>query len=279
MRIIRHFSEHEIIENSILTIGNFDGVHIGHQELIREVCSLAKEHNTSSVLITFEPHPASVLSYQKNFRIVSLRNKILALKKLGINILYLQHFTRDFAKISAQEFIENILIKYFNPKHIIIGYDFVFGNNREGNGQLLQQYAESYNIGFTRFYPVKIGDQNVSSSLIRKLLAEGRIKEASCLLGYEYYITGFALNKGNISDKFKLPVAEMYLYNILCPKLGMYKATVEINNNLYEALVNIKMSREDKATGCLEICILNCKYELHNRRIQVKLLEKVDDGR
>ncbi|MFV9875351.1 MAG: adenylyltransferase/cytidyltransferase family protein [Rickettsiales endosymbiont of Dermacentor nuttalli] len=276
MRIIRHFSKENTLKSSVLTIGNFDGVHIGHQELVKKVCMLAKKHNTLSVVITFEPHPAEVLSSRKNFRIASLRNKILILKRLGIDVLYLQSFTKKFAEISAQEFIDTILIKYFNPKHIIIGYDFVFGKNKEGNGQLLQKYAENYNIGFTQLLPVKNDNYNISSSIIRKLISGGKIKEAEHMLGYQYCITGFAIDKGNISTKFKLPVIEMCLYNISCPKLGIYKSSIEINNSSFDAIVNVKSSINPDCTGHLEIYVAEYKYELHNRRIQVKLLKEID---
>ncbi len=160
-----------------LTIGNFDGVHLGHSQIISQVRKIAKEKNLASAILTFEPHPIYFLRPEKprDFRITSLAQKLEIFRQCGIDYVIVLPFNKNFAEISAQDFAQKILEKALNVKHLVIGYDFTFGKNRQGNFRFL----ESFNFGLSEISPLKNSEQTCSSSLVRKFISEGMIAEAN----------------------------------------------------------------------------------------------------
>lgn len=223
MKIIRGLNH---IANNLpplaLTIGNFDGVHLGHLKIIDEVKKIAKEKKLSSAILTFEPHPISFLRPEKacDFRITSLAQKLKIFSEADIDYVITLPFNKNFSEISASDFVQKILVESLNVKHLTIGYDFTFGKNREGNFKLL----EEFNFDLTEILPVKNHEQTCSSSVIRKLLNEGKIAEANKILGRNFTISGLVNEGKKLASQLGFPTANLITKpQLIKPKSGVYK--------------------------------------------------------
>jgi riboflavin kinase/FMN adenylyltransferase len=223
MKIIRGLNH---IANNLpplaLTIGNFDGVHLGHLKIIDEVKKIAKEKKLSSAILTFEPHPISFLRPEKacDFRITSLAQKLKIFSEADINYVITLPFNKNLSEILAQDFVQKILVEALNIKHLTIGYDFTFGKNREGNFKLL----EEFNFDLTEILPVKNHEQTCSSSVIRKLLNEGKIAEANKILGRNFTISGLVNEGKKLASQLGFPTANLITKpQLIKPKSGVYK--------------------------------------------------------
>ena len=162
----------------ILTIGNFDGMHLGHQFIIRKVVDEARQRRCCSLLITFEPHPQEVLHPQKAIAKIctpELRNRLL--EEMGLDAVYIIHFTAEFSKLSAEEFAREFLINRFNLVKLLIGHDFHFGKKRSGNAELLKSFSREHRFELEEIAPIQVGRQTVSSTLIRQLIGENRLRK------------------------------------------------------------------------------------------------------
>jgi len=231
----------EHISNPVVTIGNFDGVHKGHQALFTKLKDRAKELKGTSLVITFEPHPIKVMSPEKLKPLITVleQKKELVITQ-GIDLLLLIKFTMKFSGIGARDFVKDILVDKIRIKEIIVGYDYAFGHNREGNIQLLREMGKEFDFTVTQVEPVYAGNTLVSSTSIRNLILEGKISEANRLLGRDYQLMGEVV-KGRRRGKPLLgySTANLKLPEGLIPREGVYIVTVELEGRLYQGLTNI----------------------------------------
>lgn len=232
------------LDKSVLTIGSFDGMHRGHMEIIKDVKLKADRKNIPSVVITFDPHPKSILqsNVQKNWSILTNTDKKLELlEQSGIDYVLLVPFDLEFAKITAKKFMDSFIIEYFNPEDIVIGYDHHFGNKREGNAEFLKKQSEKYNFNVHVIEPLTIDDISVSSTQIREHIQNCDIKAANNYLGWEYEISGVVVKGEGIGKGLEFPTANIQpeIQNQLIPGQGAYCVDAVVGNKTYPGMCNI----------------------------------------
>lgn len=232
------------LDKSVLTIGSFDGMHRGHMEIIKNVKLKADKKNIPSVVITFDPHPKSILqsNVQKNWSILTNTDKKLELlEQSGIDYVLLVPFDLEFAKITAKDFMDSFIIEYFNPEDIVIGYDHHFGNKREGNAEFLKKQSEKYNFNMHVIEPLTIDDISVSSTQIREYIQNCDIKAANNYLGWEYEISGVVVKGEGIGKGLEFPTANIQpeIQNQLIPGQGAYCVDATVGNKTYPGMCNI----------------------------------------
>lgn len=261
-----------------LTIGNFDGVHIGHQELIKRVVSSAKVSNGTPMVLTFHPHPVQVLNpAKKHVRIFDLMDQKERLENLGIQVVMAQKFSRDFSEMSAPEFLEGYLLKNFHPKHLVVGHDFSFGAHRQGQQELLKVFCEKHKIHLEMIPALKIRDQVVSTSAIRAGLAEADLKFVKAALGRSYYLKGI-VNRGDARGKtLGFPTANIKPEVDFYPRTGVYACRVTLAGQTHNAVTNIGLNRTfvegDMHPIKVESHILDFNDDIYGREIKIELLE------
>ena len=266
-----------------ITMGAFDGLHIGHQELLKRVNFVAKEKNLERVLLTFHPHPALVLSSklqkEENFNIFSLEEKKIIFGKLGWEAVIFLNFNLELSKIEPIEFISKILIEKLKTKFIAIGYDQHFGYDRKGNYELLNKYSTVYSYKVECINAVEYENQIVSCSLIRKLLLKGEIERTNKLLGYDFFIYSNVIKGEGRGRKLGFPTANLEkLENKIIPSDGVYFGTCEFENKLYKVLISIgdKPSfHNQKLDKEVEVYILDFNKDLYNKKIKVYFKIKI----
>ena len=232
------------LDKSVLTIGSFDGMHRGHMKIIKNVKLKADRKNIPSVVITFDPHPKSILqsNVQKNWSILTNTDKKLELlEQSGIDYVLLVPFDLEFAKITAKDFMDSFIIEYFNPEDIVIGYDHHFGNKREGNAKFLKKQSKKYNFNIHVIEPLTIDDISVSSTQIREHIQNCDIKAANNYLGWEYEISGVVVKGEGIGKGLEFPTANIQpeIQNQVIPGQGAYCVDAVVGNKTYPGMCNI----------------------------------------
>jgi riboflavin kinase / FMN adenylyltransferase len=246
-------------QNTVITIGSFDGVHTGHQQILRRVTTLAEQTGAESVVITFDPHPRLVV-YPNDDAVKLLTDtaeKCRILANLGIKNVVLVRFDAAFANLSAEEYIADFLVKRFRPAHIVIGYDHQFGKNRAGNLALLQQFAPEMGYALEEISQQTINDIAISSTKIRTALAEGEVENAENLLGRPFAITGKVVKGAQIGRTIGYPTANIQPHSrhALVPNDGIYAATIFIENEDLD-LKNMMTNRQHITARTGHICSL-----------------------
>ncbi|RYF21111.1 MAG: bifunctional riboflavin kinase/FAD synthetase [Flavobacteriales bacterium] len=233
MKIYNQLSEFNKLANAVVTIGTFDGVHFGHQKIIKRLCEMAKSSGGESVLLTFFPHPRMIIDpeNQELKMINSIDEKAQILASLGVDHLIITPFTRDFSNLSATDYIKNILVDTIGTKKIIIGYDHRFGKDRLGNIQTLAENATHYGYQVEEIPEQDINDVAVSSTKIRKALLDGDVALANEYLGYSFSIYGPVIKGDKIGRTIGFPTANIFVAETykLIPGDGIYAVTVEMN--------------------------------------------------
>ena len=276
--VYREFSDLKyIIKKSIVVIGNFDGVHLGHQAVLNYAKSLKKEANDNLILLTFYPHPLKVLRPEYAPRnILSFRNKVIKMKELGVDIILAQRFNKNFSKISADNFIKIILSQGLKARHIVVGDDFRFGNNRQGNIDYLksQEHQNNFKVHIIN----EISDKKVrySSSLAREMIIKGKMFEAKKVLGYFHEIEGRVVKGEQMGRKLGFPTANIHYLNTIIPDNGIYAGWVKFNNKIYMSAISTGYRPQFKGKKrFLEAYILNFSGDIYGTRIKVSLVEKI----
>jgi len=277
MKLIKDLSEVSTpLKNPVVTIGNFDGVHIGHQALFRQVIEKAGSIGGDSVAITFEPHPIKVLNCNKHFPLITLyEQKIELISATGIDILICIPFTRKFAEITARTFIKDILCDTIGMKSIIVGQDYSFGKNREGDVSLLKEMGASCGFEVVVSKWAELEGRRISSTEIRNLVREGRIEEARRLLGRHYQVRGTVIPGRDRGNKLLgFPTANLRLYDELCPKSGVYAVTVEYDASTCDGVANVGCCPTfNNSHFQVEVHILDLNEEIYGRRIRVNFIK------
>jgi len=260
-----------------LTIGNFDGIHLGHLEIINQVKKIAKEKNLASAILTFEPHPVVFFKPEKKdgFRITSLAQKLRIFRDSGIDYAIILPFNSKLAEIEAKDFAEKILIKKLQVKDLIIGYDFTFGKNREGNFKML----ENFDLNLSEISPIKKLGKTCSSTEIRKLISEGKIAEANQILGRNFMISGLVIEGKKLARQMNFPTANLKAKTpVIKPKFGVYKSSTFIPhlNQSFDSITNFGIKPTVDAKGSepiFETHIFNFDQDLYGKKIEVEFLD------
>jgi len=229
--------------NSFVTIGAFDGLHFGHRQIINKVIEEAKLNNGKSVLITFNPHPQEVIQKgPAEFHLLTtLNEKLTILKQTGIDRILVLPFTRDFSELSAEQFIETILIGKVGLKKIWLGYDHGFGKNRQGSADVLRAYGEKFNFEVEQVPAQELNGIVASSTQIRKFILAGEIDKANELLSYKYSISGLVSRGERIGRRIGYPTANIFVENPkkLIPATGVYLVKMIVRGKEYSGMCNI----------------------------------------
>src|SRR6185312_5392703 len=227
-----------------LTIGNFDGVHRGHQELLRRVIDWARLREGSSLLLTFYPHPLQVLHPEKkHVRLFDQEDQREQLDKMGLTGVLQQSFSRDFSQMSGADFLEKYLLKFFQPQCLVVGHDFSFGQNREGHQQLLQAFCQQKGIELQIVDPLRVSGAVASTSKIREALLSGNLELARELLGRNYYLRG-VIEKGDARGRtLGFPTANIKPAVDFFPKIGVYACRATVGGITDSAVTNIGLNR------------------------------------
>jgi riboflavin kinase/FMN adenylyltransferase len=265
------------IDTSVLTIGTFDGMHLGHMKVINAVKILAETKNIPSVVITFDPHPKSVINIDDKDSwniITSVEKKLELLEENGIDYVWLVPFDKDFGKITASDFMDNYIIKYFNPEDIIVGYDHHFGNKREGNAKFLQHDSGRNDYILHIINPLQTDSISVSSTCIRECLMQCDIERANKLLGWDYELSGKVVKGSGIGNKINFPTANINPddKNQLIPGRGAYCVEVLVKNKLYQGMCNIgiRPTLYDNGENVIEVhLITEDTLTLLNEKIRI----------
>jgi riboflavin kinase/FMN adenylyltransferase len=282
----------ELIENidqitrpfrhAVVTTGNFDGVHKGHQSLFKQVIEKTRQINGTSVAITFDPHPLRALGLTAPPLITRRDQKLELVEKCGIDVLLCLPFNAEFASISARDFIEKILVDKIGMKAIIIGADYCFGKDRLGNIDLLK--SEQDRLGFETIVSPWInntgsGEERISSTRIREIVMEGKVEMAMKYLGRHYQIRGKVIRgRERGGSQLGFPTANIKLHDELCPKVGVYAVTVETVKGNFHGVANIGFSPTfGDQMFTIEVHILNFDQDIYGTRIRVNMVKRLRD--
>ncbi|MDY0132327.1 MAG: bifunctional riboflavin kinase/FAD synthetase [Desulforegulaceae bacterium] len=263
--------------STIATIGNFDGVHKGHQELIKLAVEKGKENNLRTMAVTFHPHPMKCIKPGNHPpTITPLEQKIELLNHFGLDDILIIKFTKEFANLGAAQFIEDILVNTLKVKAVVVGKDYMFGKSRQGDINFLKEYGKTHN--FKVFVPewIKLSDQRISSTLIRESVTSGKLDLAKSMLGRFYQIRGKVVHGRNRGSKLGFPTANLELIDELCPKTGVYAVIPEIDNVKYKGVANIGYSPTfGEQNFTVEVHFLDFKEDLYGRKIKVSFVQRL----
>ena len=242
MKVIQSIAAFNSSEKTIVTIGTFDGIHIGHQKILKNLIRTANNEGKKSVLLTFFPHPRMVLQKENKILLLNtIKEKSSLLEKMGLDYLIIHPFSREFSRLTALEFVRDILVNKLNTSRLIIGYDHHFGKNREGNIHQLKEYSLLYDFKVEEIPAQDIDDVSVSSTKIRTALKDGNLKTANNYLGYHYMLNGTVVSGKKLGGTIGFPTANLEIKEPykLVPKTGVYIIKTHINTVLYTGIMNI----------------------------------------
>lgn len=282
MKVIRSLENiKEPFKNAVIAIGNFDGVHLGHQALFHEVVEKADAIDGTPIAMTFEPHPIRVLKGNGYPPLITLyEQKIELISRSGMDALICVPFNHEFASVSAHSFLQDILIRQIGMKAMVVGGDYAFGRNREGNLEFLKQAEVPMNFELIVADWIQTpsnGKARISSTRIREYVMNGDVSDAKKMLGRFYQIRGIVAKGRNRGGKLLgFPTANIVLQDELCPKMGVYAVTVEYKKKKYKGVANIGYSPTfDDHIHTVEIHILNFQGNIYGEQIRVNFIERI----
>jgi riboflavin kinase/FMN adenylyltransferase len=264
---------------SIITIGIFDGVHLGHQKIIKEVVAEANRTEGISILITFDPHPEEVISSKSPPFLLPLEERIRLISDMGVALMIVSDFTQEIADIPAEEFVQKILLNKLKMCKIYVGYDYAFGKDRTGNIELLKNMSITDGFKVEVISPVKIDNEIVSSTRIRYFLAQGNITKANAFLGRRYTVKAKVIHGDKRGRILGYPTANCICEeNILLPLVGVYVVQVNIDNIWYGGIANIGYAPTFRGEELkFEIHILDFDKKIYGKEIEVAFIDRIRD--
>ena len=269
----------ENIKKTILTLGTFDGVHFGHKKILEKLTQSTVNDKYESLVLTFFPHPRMVLQEGSDIKLLNtLEEKIALLDKIGIQNLVIHPFDESFSRLTAEEFVKNILVDQFHIHKIIIGHDHRFGRNRTANIKDLKEFGKQYNFEVEEISAQEINEVSVSSTKIRQALDDGNVALANKYLGYDYSLTGIVTKGKQLGRTIGFPTANLKLEENfkLIPKNGVYIVKSTINSRIVLGMMNIGFNptvEGDKQT--IEINFFDFDKDLYDQKITVSILERI----
>ncbi|WP_289043426.1 bifunctional riboflavin kinase/FAD synthetase [uncultured Olleya sp.] len=268
-------------QHTVLTIGTFDGVHIGHQKIIKRLVEVANVKGLQPSLLTFFPHPRMVLQKDANIKLINtISEKKQLLKRFGITNLVVKKFTKEFSRLTAQDYVENLLVNQLKSKYVIIGYDHHFGRNRNANINELKQFGEDFNFEVEEISMQDINDVAISSTKIRTALNEGDIKTANTYLGYNFMLTGTIVKGKGLGKTIQYPTANLHIEETykLIPKQGVYVVKALIDDTIQYGMMNIGNNPTvNGQSQTIETHFFNFNNSLYDKNISIQLLERLRD--
>jgi riboflavin kinase/FMN adenylyltransferase len=275
---IKTAADYKRIKNSVVTIGTFDGVHVGHQKIINRLVHIAETNKLQALVLTFFPHPRMVVQKDSSIKLINtIDEKAAQLQQLGVDHLVLKEFTKTFSRLSALEYVRDVLVNKLKVKHIIVGYDHHFGRNRTATIEDLIEFGKFYGFEVTQIDAQEVGDVAVSSTKIRAALREGNMRVANDFLGYNFMLTGTVVKGKGLGANLSFPTANIFIeepYKLI-PKQGVYLVQSKIENQLVYGMMNIgknpTVSRDNKTH--IEVHFFNLDANLYSKTLKIELLE------
>jgi riboflavin kinase/FMN adenylyltransferase len=281
MKIYRSIEDYDEDKRSVVTIGTFDGIHLGHQEILSRLIKSSKNKDLNSVVLTFFPHPRIILNKYNEVKMIdTLDEKIIHLNEIGIDSLIIHPFDRNFSLLSANQFIKDFLVDKLKIKHIIIGYDHRFGKGREASVTDLKNYANDYDFTVEEIKAQEIEKITVSSTKIRNSINQGDIKTTEKYLGRYFNLTGKVVKGDGLGKKINYPTANVFIeetYKII-PKDGVYLVETIIKDKLFNGMMNIghrpTIGTKNKS---IEVHLFNFNEDIYGQVISIKMISKIRD--
>ncbi len=283
MIVARSLQEVQHVKNSIVTVGTFDGVHRAHQEIVREVVERAEKLGGRSVVVTFEPHPKEVVASQKGpvELLTTIDERIRLFERLNVDVLFIIEFTFEFSRLGSEDFYKWYLVEGVGVTEVVVGYDHMFGRNREGSIDALRALGNTYDFSVFALHPYNVGDTVVSSTRIRNALKGGDLQQATALLGYEYSLTGVIVHGDGRGKTIGFPTAniEATSKRKLIPGRGVYLVSVEIDGKSHFGMMNIgiRPTMTDGTVESLEVHLLEFGGDIYGKQVTVTFLRKLRD--
>ena len=281
MKVYQSIQDIKPIKRPVVTLGMFDGAHIGHQSILKQLNTIAQNIDGESVLITFNPHPRMVLQPNCDLKFLNtLQEKEEILRQFELEHLIIQEFTKDFSQVTSVEFVKNLLVDKIKINTLVIGYDHHFGKNREGNFEQLQVLSKEFGFNLIQLEAIEENDVAVSSTKIRNALNEGNIEYANKALNYNYPLSGKVVHGDKIGRTLGFPTANLEVDpNKLIPKDGVYAVDVFVDDTKHLGLLSIGFretvtnSREHR----VEVNILNFDQDIYGKTIKLEFLGRLRD--
>ncbi|MCP5060950.1 MAG: bifunctional riboflavin kinase/FAD synthetase [Ignavibacteriae bacterium] len=282
MIVVKDTGEYSSDKPSVITIGTFDGLHVGHKKIITELLEKSKELNCKSIVITFEPHPRTVVSNDFDIKILTTINeKKKVLSNIGIDKLYIINFTKEFSKQTYKEFVQNVIVEKNNAQHIIVGYDHKFGKDRDGDKNNLLDLGKEKNIGITVVGAKEVEDTIISSTKIRKALLKGDIEFANKMLGRSYSLSGKVVEGSKRGRTLGFPTANLEVEdkNKLIPQNGVYFVEVEVDSQKYYGVLNVGLrpTFNNRVEPIAEVHILEFENNIYGKKITIDFIQRLRD--
>ena len=278
MKIYHHISEFNKLDNAVAAIGTFDGVHYGHQKIIKRLCELAASTGGETVIVTFFPHPRLIIDPEnQDLKMINtIAEKAAMLERLGVDHLIITPFTRDFSNLSAEEYIKDVLVGTIGIKNLIIGYDHRFGKDRKGGMAELIQYSGPLDYQVEEIPEQDINDVSVSSTKIRKALLTGDVALAAKFLGYHFSLYGRVIKGDKIGRTIGFPTANIFIEESykLIPSDGIYAVTIGMNGGMYKGMAYIgQRPTINGMTRNIEVNIFDFDQEIYGQYVTMYFME------
>ena len=280
MRVIKDLSQlDKPLVRTVLTIGNFDGVHLGHREIFRRVVNMASELDGTSAVVTFEPHPLRLLApEQAPLRLNTPEEKVRLIGASCIDILVVLNFDHRLAEMPAEAFVRDILVGKLGVMHLIVGYDYAFGRDRCGDTAFLASQSTVYGFTLEVLEPVRAEQQAHSSTMIRRFLREGRVADAVKILGRNFTLDGEVVHGQGRGRKLGFPTANLETAKEILPRDGVYAVKVKWREDYYDAVINIgRCPTFDNSSPTLEIHLIDFTADLYGERLRIYFVDRLRD--
>ncbi len=278
MRIVRGLKNfNERLPNPVLTLGNFDGVHLGHQAIFKKVIERARAINGTSIVFTFEPHPLKVLAPERSPRMLNtFHGKMKLFAEAGIEIVICANFTRTFAEQHPEDFARDVLLKQIGVREVYVGYDYAFGKGREGSIESLKEMGRAFGFEVGIVEAVQVNDIVVSSSVIRDLISSGRVEEAATLLGRMYTIEGEVVHGSHRGKTLGFPTANLKIVNELIPSHGVYAVLAQVEDQSVKSVASIGIRPTfDAGPVSIEVYLFEFHKELYGKGMEISFVKRL----
>jgi riboflavin kinase/FMN adenylyltransferase len=262
---------------SVITLGNFDGIHLGHQELVRMVIRRARETGAVGMVVTFRPHPLKILAPEKCPPLISIyEEKIRLFEKLGIDVLVKIPFTMEFSAMTPEDFVKNVLCDTLGAKEIFVGYNYRFGKGRKGTVQTLRQLGAQYGFVVKEVGQISLDGEVISSTKIRDLLKSGDVEHAARLLGRTYAITGIVVRGDGRGKGLGFPTANIAPKHAIVPSDGVYAVRLLVRDRLYDGIANIGLRPTfNKKVLAIEVHVFDFNEDVYGEDISLYFIRKI----
>tara|TARA_B110000459_G_scaffold154357_1_gene168647 strand:+ start:544 stop:1482 length:939 start_codon:yes stop_codon:yes gene_type:complete len=279
---IKSAADYNQIKDSVVTIGTFDGVHLGHQKIIKRLVAIAHAEELQALVLTFFPHPRMVVQKDTSIKLINtIDEKADLIQDLGVDHLVIKAFTKDFSRLTSLEYVRDVLVNKLHVKHIIVGYDHHFGRNRTANISDLKEFGAFYGFKVTEITAQEVGDVAVSSTKIRSALAEGAIKVANQFLGYNFMLNGIVVKGKGLGKTIQFPTANLKIEESykLIPKKGVYLVQSIIDAKLVYGMLNIGTNPtvSDANELTVEIFFFDFNQTLYGTVLNIQFLDRIRD--